>query len=36
MYADDTTLSCDINNIQNLKITLNAEFRKITDWLEAN
>ena len=36
MYADDTTLFCDINNIQNLKITLNAELRNITDWLAAN
>ena len=36
MYADDTTLFCDINNIQNLEITLNAELLKITDWLAAN
>ena len=36
MYADDTTLFCDINNIQNLEITLNAEFLKSTDWLAAN
>ena len=36
MYADDTTLFCDINNIQNLEITLNAEFLKSTDWLVAN
>ena len=31
MYADDTTLLCDINNIQNPEITLNAELLKITD-----
>ena len=31
MYADDTTLFCDINNIQNPEITLNAELLKITD-----
>ena len=36
MYADDTTLFCDINNIQNLEITLNAELLQITDWLAAN
>ena len=36
MYADDTTLFCDINNIQNLEITLNAELLKVTDWLAAN
>ena len=36
MYADDTTLFCDINNIQNLEITLNAELLKITDYLAAN
>ena len=36
MYADDTTLFCDINNIQNLEITLNAELLKIVDWLAAN
>ena len=36
MYADDTTLFCDINNIQNLEIILNAELRKINDWLAAN
>ena len=36
MYADDTTLFCDIDNIQNLEITLNAELLKITDWLAAH
>ena len=36
MYADDTSLFCDINNIQNPEITLNAELLKITDWLAAN
>ena len=29
MYADDTTLFCDINNIQNLEITLNAKLLKL-------
>ena len=36
MYANDTTLFCDIDNIQNLEITLNADLLKITDWLAAN
>ena len=36
MYADDARLFCDINNIRNLEITLNAELLKITDWLGAN
>ena len=36
MYADDTTLFCDINNIQNPEITLNVELLKFTDWLGAN
>ena len=31
MYADDTTLFCDINNIQNLEITLNIELLKNSD-----
>ena len=35
-YADDTTLFCNINNIQNLGITLNVELLKITAWLAAN
>ena len=36
MYADDVTSFCDINNIQNLEITLSAELLKIVDWLAAN
>ena len=36
MYTNDTTLFCDIDNIQNLEITLNADILKITDWLAAN
>ena len=35
MYVDDTTLFCDINNIQNLEITLNVELLKITLQLQA-
>ena len=31
MYADDVTLFCDINNIQNLAITLRAELLQIVD-----
>ena len=36
MYADDTTLFCDINNIPDVKHSLNAELSKITDWLAAS
>ena len=36
MYADDTTLFCDINSIPDAEQSLNAELSKITDWLAAN
>ena len=36
MYADDTTLFCDINSIPDAEHSLNAELSKITDWLAAN
>ena len=36
MYADDTTLFCDINSIPDGEHSLNAELSKITDWLAAN
>ena len=36
MYADDTTLYCDINSIPDVEHSLNAELSKITDWLAAN
>ena len=36
MYADDTTLFCDINSIPDDEHSLNAELSKITDWLAAN
>ena len=36
MYADDTTLFCDINSIPDVEHSLNAELNKITDWLAAN
>ena len=36
MYADDTTLFCDINSIPGVEHSLNAEVSKITDWLAAN
>ena len=35
MYADDTTIFSDINNVLNLEITLNAELLNITDCLAA-
>ena len=38
MYADDTTLDCDIHdvpNIQHLHV-LNTELSKTSDWLAAN
>ena len=36
MYADDTTLFCDINSIPDVEHSLNAALNKITDWLAAN
>ena len=36
MYADDTTLFCDINNIPDVEHFLNAKRNKTTDWLAAN
>ena len=36
MYADDTTLFCEINSIPDAEHSLNAELSKITDWLAAN
>ena len=36
MYADDTTLFCDINSFPDVEHSLNAELSKITDWLAAN
>ena len=36
MYADDTTLFCDINSIPDAEHSLNAELSEITDWLAAN
>ena len=35
VYADDTTLFCDINIIPNVEHSLNAELSKINDWLAA-
>ena len=36
MYADDTTLICDINGNPADEHLLNMELCKITDWLSAN
>ena len=36
MYADDTTLYCDIKDIPNYENILKAELYKITNWLAAN
>ena len=35
MYADDTTLYCNLNNT-NCEIFLNNELSKISDWLSSN
>ena len=36
MYADDTTLYCDIHGVPNIQHLLNAELSKISHWLAAN
>ena len=36
MYADDTTLYCDIKDVPNHENVLNVELCKITNWLAAN
>ena len=36
MYADDTTLYCDIHGVPNIQHLLNAELSKINDWLAVN
>ena len=36
MYADNTTLYCDIHGVPNIQHLLNAELSKISDWLAAN
>ena len=36
MYADDTTLFCDIYNIPDVEHSLDAERSKITYWLAVN
>ena len=36
MYADGTTLSCDLNNDKDIGILINDELCKITNWLLAN
>ena len=36
MYADDTTLFCDINSIPDVEHSLNVELSKITDGRAAN
>ena len=36
MYADDTTLFCDFDNINNTEETINDELLKLTEWLGCN
>ena len=36
MYAVDTTLNCNIDNVANVELVLNNELIKITNWLAAN
>ena len=36
MYADDTTLLCDLNNDNDIETLINDELCKITNWLLAN
>ena len=36
MYADDTTLYCDVHGVPNIQHLLYAELSKISDWLAAN
>ena len=36
MYADDTTLYCDIKDVPNYENVLIVELCKITNWLAAN
>ena len=36
MYADDTTLFCDFDNINNTEETINDELMKLTEWLGCN
>ena len=36
MYADDTTLFCDFDNINNTEETINDKLIKLTEWLGCN
>ena len=36
LYADDTTLFCDFDNINNTEETINDELIKLTEWLGCN
>ena len=36
MYADDTTLLCDLNNDNDIETLINDELCKITNWLLTN
>ena len=36
MYADDTTLLCDLNDDNDIETLINDELCKITNWLLAN
>ena len=36
MYADDTTLLCDLNYHKDIETLINDELCKITNWLLAN
>ena len=35
MYADDTTLYCNLNGV-NSEVTINNELSKISEWLPSN
>ena len=38
MYADDTTLSCNLNdmNKENVSLLLNTELKHVSDWLTSD
>ena len=36
MFADDTTLFCDVKDVPNYENVLNSDLCKITNWLAAN
>ena len=36
MYVDDTTLSCDFDNMNNIEENINDELIKLTEWFGCN